>query len=454
MTCIRNAPRLSKWVRIFGDAQDRRLSGHRRRPNVGRGPRAVRVMASWNIANAGVVFTRSIAVAIVLSLAPDARAGPVSERIEQSIRREADEMEQRMLDSGMVVTAPALNNFVARVGCAIAGAKCDELRFYVLDTPSFNAGMAPNGMMVINSGLLLRIESEAELAFVMAHEYRHYEGEHTLGRVNAMRDANASGVMLMMGLSLAGAGAYSSLGYSGAILNVFSFSRDQERAADLFASEFANANIYDSHAGVRAWRNLRTEMLASSDEFTRERYSKGSIFSTHPMTDERIAYLAATERRFPGAGEDKMAYRAMIRPHLQDWLEAEVQVHDAGASFALFDRLALLGTDQGVIEYARGAVYRARGMDGDRDEALARFRRALTHEDGPAAAWREIGLLEHAANSVRDADQAFMHYLIAAPDAPDRHYIESLLYDQDLLRRIAVAVKTKPAANSAQTGAP
>jgi beta-barrel assembly-enhancing protease len=344
---------------------------------------------------------------------------------EAGMRYQYDEMERRVRMSGMRNTDPILNAYVQNIGCSIAGDFCNELRFYVLDVPEFNAAMAPNGMMMVNSGLLLRIETEAELAFVVAHEFGHYFENHMLEQMAAQQGATR-GSILSAGLAFTGVGALLALGYmAGAAASVMSFSREQEREADLFAARYANEHGYNSAAGVRAWEHLRDEISASSNEQTRRRATRESVFATHPLTQERITYLRETARPEAGAGEDPAAYRAIIRPHLRRWLEMEMGARDSGSTLNLLERLAAPGTDLGVIEYVRGEVYRVRNSDGDVALALASYKAAALQPDAPVEAWRQIGVLSRRQGESEAAIAAFSHYLELAPEAQDRLLIES-----------------------------
>ncbi len=346
---------------------------------------------------------------------------------EAGMRHQYDELERRIRISGMRNNDPALNDYVRTLGCSIAADFCGELRLYVLDVSEFNAGMAPNGMMMINSGLLLRIETEAELAFVIAHEFGHYFENHGLEQLSAQQDA-LRGSTIMSGLAFTGVGALIALGYmAGAGMSVMSFSRDQEREADLFAARYANEHGYNSAAGVRAWEHLRDEIAASSNEQTRRRHTRQSAFATHPLTEERIRYLRETAREGAGAGENLAAYRALIRPHLKRWLEMEVADRDSGATLNLLDRLARQGTDLGIIDYVRGEVYRVRNSDGDVARARASYAAAATHADAPPEVWRQLGLMARREGDQAAAISAMETYLQVAPQAQDRLLVESQL---------------------------
>lgn len=49
----------------------------------------------------------------------------------------------------------------------------------VVDSPSLNAFALPNGSIYINTGMLSRLENEAQLATVMAHEGVHFTNKHS-----------------------------------------------------------------------------------------------------------------------------------------------------------------------------------------------------------------------------------------------------------------------------------
>ena len=72
------------------------------------------------------------------------------------------------------VRDPVLNAYVRKVLCRTIGdAHCAPIRLYIIRTSQFNASMAPNGMMQVWTGLLLRMDNEAQLATVLGHEMGH-----------------------------------------------------------------------------------------------------------------------------------------------------------------------------------------------------------------------------------------------------------------------------------------
>ena len=82
--------------------------------------------------------------------------------------------ERELQHHPLLVKDEALNAYVRGVACKVAGDYCPDLRVYIVDLPWFNASMAPNGMMLVWTGALLRFQDESELALVLGHEFAHF----------------------------------------------------------------------------------------------------------------------------------------------------------------------------------------------------------------------------------------------------------------------------------------
>lgn len=100
--------------------------------------------------------------------------------------------------------------------------------------------MAPNGVMQVWTGLLLRTENEAQLASVLAHEIAHYRYQHSL---EMFRQAKSTANILAPFQIITTAGG---VGYVGSVAelvavgSLLKFSRDHEREADSGGQENAN----------------------------------------------------------------------------------------------------------------------------------------------------------------------------------------------------------------------
>src|SRR5215813_2376483 len=79
-----------------------------------------------------------------------------------------------------IVDDPVIAEYVNRIGQNLVRNSDAKVPFTikVLDSEEVNAFALPGGFFFVNSGLILRAESEAELAGVMAHEIAHVAARH------------------------------------------------------------------------------------------------------------------------------------------------------------------------------------------------------------------------------------------------------------------------------------
>ncbi len=190
----------------------------------------------------------------------------------------------------------ALQRYVNLVGNVMAGVsdRPDTFRgyhFLVLDSVELNAMAAPSGFIFVSRGLLKQLNSEDELAAVLAHEVAHVVYNHGVNAVSQSK--------LTKAVSIVGAEAANE--YPGGALNevtdLFSesvsqvtetlmtsgYSRSQEYSADEYAVELLGRAGYDRKALRRVLEKLE-QLRASSSQ-------SGGWFETHPDPDDRIDEL-------------------------------------------------------------------------------------------------------------------------------------------------------------------
>ncbi len=90
------------------------------------------------------------------------------------------QLAQEVERQAKVIDDPIIAEYVNRVGQNLVRNSDAKVPFTikVLDTEEVNAFALPGGFFFVNSGLILKAESEAELAGVMAHEIAHVAARH------------------------------------------------------------------------------------------------------------------------------------------------------------------------------------------------------------------------------------------------------------------------------------
>jgi beta-barrel assembly-enhancing protease len=85
--------------------------------------------------------------------------------------------------NGAMLFGDPLSLYVNKVAAELLKDNTDllsELNFFVLKNPAVNAFSNNNGFIFVNIGLLANLETESELAFVIAHEISHYIRKHPM----------------------------------------------------------------------------------------------------------------------------------------------------------------------------------------------------------------------------------------------------------------------------------
>src|SRR6202041_3519077 len=144
-------------------------------------------------------------------------------------------MAQQVERQAKIIDDPIIAEYVNRVGQNLVRNSDAKVPFTikVLDTEEVNAFALPGGFFFVNSGLILKTETEAELAGVMAHEIAHVAARH--GTRNATKGEIAQIGMIAASIAL----PYGWTGYAirqgmglAIPMGFLTFSRANEREAD------------------------------------------------------------------------------------------------------------------------------------------------------------------------------------------------------------------------------
>lgn len=324
--------------------------------------------------------------------------------------------EQRLRRSPFLIRDDKLRDYLQGILCRLAGTHCPDVRVYPVRNANFNANMAPNGMMQIWSGLLLRMDNEAQLAAVVGHEVGHFLQRHSLERLRDAKSKSAASVaMLPFGL-------FGLVGQLALIASVYSYSREQEREADTISVRLMSAAGYDSSQASEVWGNLLAELKARPNA---DAATSSVLFASHPPSDERRDALRALGKAEGDKAEQ--AYRERLAAWQIEFLEDEIKRGQYPETIALLDRKLALEPQRPDLLYARAEAKRLRGQDKDVEQALADLNAASALPNAPAQAHRSLGLLLRERKDNAGAAAAFARYLEAAPAAPDAGLIKTYL---------------------------
>ncbi len=199
---------------------------------------------------------------------------------EQRLGRElASELEQQV----RLIDDPIVTEYVNRVGQNLVRNSDAKVPFTikVIDDGEINALALPGGFFYVNSGLILAADNEAELAGVMAHEIAHVAARHATKNMTKGQIWNMASIPLIF----VGGGAGFAIRQVVAVgvpMSFLKFSRNAEREADLLGLQYQYAAGYDPSEFVQFFEKVHAMAKQQKHSFV------SKLFSTHPMTEDRI----------------------------------------------------------------------------------------------------------------------------------------------------------------------
>jgi predicted Zn-dependent protease len=343
---------------------------------------------------------------------------------ETGLWRLMDRAEAQLKTSRFVVRDPRLNAYLREIVCRLDKVHCADIRIYVVRTPQFNASMAPNGMMEIWTGLLLRCTDEAQLAAIIGHEMGHYFRRHSLVLWRDARDKASFGSFLGLGLAAAGMGRVGDLANLALVASIYSYSRDNEREADAIGEQLMLKAGYAPIAAAEIWDQLIAEYAAGTAERT-----QSVLFASHPTPEERLATLrqAAEAANVKNGERGAERYRGTLAGVRATIVRDELALRQYGRSAQLFERLLAEAPDDGLLWYAKGEVYRLRAAPGDLERASDAYARALQAKDAPPETYRSVMRVALKRGDRAGAQAALEDYLARVPGADDAGALKMLL---------------------------
>jgi beta-barrel assembly-enhancing protease len=198
---------------------------------------------------------------------------------------------------GLPVKDKALQEYVNLVGNAVAK-NSDRpnipYSFVVVESPLQNAFSCPGGIIFVSSGLLKTIQSEDQLAGVLAHEVAHVGHKHALQSIQRAQFFNGVGKITAATMEGKKGKEFENM-IGGLQDTLFDKGLDQnmEFEADKTALETAYRTGYDPNGFVDVLKELKRIQSQSTQ--------KGSWFSTHPPLNQRIQNCQDQLRRYPDA---------------------------------------------------------------------------------------------------------------------------------------------------------
>ena len=181
---------------------------------------------------------------------------------------------------------PNIQFYVSSVGkklAAVSDRPNLPYEFVVLNNSVPNAWALPGGKIAINRGLLLHLNSEAELAAVLAHEIVHAAARHSAQQITRGTllgaGSQALGIMLKDTNYAQAAGLATQLGGAAFMAR---YGRSAELESDAYGMQYMARAGYDPYGAVKLQETFVKLSKGKTPGFLE------GLFASHPPSQERV----------------------------------------------------------------------------------------------------------------------------------------------------------------------
>ncbi|MBI3595636.1 MAG: M48 family metalloprotease [Nitrospirae bacterium] len=343
-------------------------------------------------------------------------------------------------------------NQVGRRLVTAAGGDPEAFHFLVVSEIEPNAFAIPGGYIFVFDGLLTKLESEDELAGVLAHESGHVMHNHFFkdeSKVNALTLATIAAILLSKGRA-----AGSSIALAANATAQLHFSRENEEEADASGMQYLKQAGYDPNGMLNFFQTLLAYEKINGVEIP-------AYLETHPALEDRIHLVELRLARpvdhvlpTPRKVMDWGRVETILRAKSQAWQDVAqlFPEHPAGTApnerYHYLAGLAYLTTDrvaEAITEYQAAlatsptnpvyhadlaaAYLKSQEVDKAKAEAIESLKRSKPGEELPSA-YFVLGMVEEHAGRLEQAQQEYEEALRRDPDHAFAHYHLGQVYFQ------------------------
>jgi len=303
-----------------------------------------------------------------------------------------------------------------------------SFRIVVLKDPHLNAFAYPNGVIYVHAGILARVDNEAQLATLLAHEMAHCTHRHALRAFrNFKRTKERIAILQKPEPALHHEDLMTLLG-STRTVSVTGYSQDLENEADLTGLEFVLNAGYDLKEAPRLFEHLKRELV---EEKAREPF----FFGTHPRLQERIQncedFLRAhCHGQEEGVKNTEIFLKKVQRLVLENAL-LDLKTGRFPSAHRGLEKYLTINPHDPKAYYLLGEVCRQRAKENDIARAKEYYKKAILLDPLYPEPYKAVGLIYYKEGEKRLARRSFESCLALSPHEPDRAYIRGYLEQCD-----------------------
>jgi predicted Zn-dependent protease len=375
------------------------------------------------------IFSIFIFGFLVAACASSGKA-PITENLlvsedEKKLWSRAREEQLILNHSGLIYHDEELEAYLNQVAQSLRSPRMpDSLTFkiMVIKDPHLNAFAFPNGVIYIHTGILARMDNEAQLAALLGHEIIHCTQRHALRAMRGLKDPPALVSAVYETLSnITGLDHLAeSIGLAGSMAAVTGYCHDFENEADQLGLELAMKAGYDPEAVLNLFNHLKEEIkLEGIDE--------PFFWGTHPRVQERIhnieLFLKGQNHNVSTGFKGDNRFLGKIQTLLLDNARLDIRLGRFQIARRGVEKYLQTTPDNARAFYLLGEICRQSGLKSETTIAMAHYQKAIALDPAFAAPHKAIGFIHFKEGKKMLARKFFESSLSLSPDSADRAYI-------------------------------
>jgi predicted Zn-dependent protease len=386
---------------------------------------------------------------------------------ERALWAQAEKEEETLLKKAKPHEDPLLEEYLAKIGDrllpdTVRAAGGPGFRYGVIKDPTLNAFAMPNGRIYVHTGLLSRLDNEAQLATLLGHEMTHVTNRHALKFTRDARNKQILYTVAAVAASIGVAVAVGSRSKAGdpvgaavlsqtanavlgvglqlaALAAINGYGRDLEREADTEGMEKLVHAGYDPKEAPKVFQLLQKD---SKDRGGLEAF----FFGSHPALKERVAstselvkgkYWAAATA--PDSIKDTDEFNLRMRTVVRENAQLDIRAGRFDLARRQLDRVLAITPKDPLAHLYYGDLHRLTSQRarnaGDKARsatlALESYEKSAALDPALPDPFRQLGLLYYQQKETAKAKEAFEKYLALQPKAPDAKRIKEYLLELD-----------------------
>jgi predicted Zn-dependent protease len=296
----------------------------------------------------------------------------------------------------------------------------------IINDPNLNAFAFPNGVIYVHTGVLARMENEAQLAALLAHEMTHCTHRHSLRILKSLKDR--PGYMAAVQQSLEKIAMVQDLarilGVNGSMAAVTGYTREFETEADRVGFDLMAKAGYDPRQALNLFEHLQQEIEI-------EGIKEPFFFGTHPSVGQRIENASrwlATEYSGKDAGLiNSEIFRSRLDKLVLDNARLDLRIGRFYIAQRSMEKYLHRNPDDAGAYYLLGEIFRQHGRQDDTKKAIKQYEKAIELDPSFPAPHKAMGLIHYKEGEQQLAQKFFETGLLLSPNAPDKAYIQGYL---------------------------